>query len=67
MTTTTTTTRLDLIIKGARHLEQEASLAKAGLGYRRYDENGEVILPAGTFAHLEATRSLLTQLAELAS
>ena len=60
------TNRLDSIISVAVNLEREATLAKVGLSYRQIDEKGEVILPAGTSAHVEATKALLAQLVDLA-
>lgn len=59
--------RLDLIINTATDLEREARLAKAGLFYAREDESGNLQLPAGTSAHVEATQDLLCKLAALAS
>ena len=59
--------RLESIINLSASLEREATLANVGLRYREYDEDGELILPAGTSAHVEATKSLLKQLVDLAS
>jgi hypothetical protein len=58
--------RLDSIIDISASLEREATLAKVGLAYSYEDHAGELILPAGTSAHVQATHELLTQLVELA-
>jgi hypothetical protein len=58
---------LDRIIHAASNLEREATLARVGLAYTYEDEaTGELVLPAGTSAHVEATKSLLAQLIDLA-
>jgi hypothetical protein len=58
--------RLDHIINLSDKLKREATLARVGLEYSYEDDNGELVLPAGTSAHVHATKSLLTELANLA-
>ena len=57
--------RLDAIIDAARNLEREATLAKVGLAYS-FENDEELVMPAGTSAHVRATHQLLTQLVALA-
>ena len=53
---------LDTVIEIALSLEREATLAKAGLQYRRETPDGEMLLPIGTSAHVSAIAALLTKL-----
>jgi hypothetical protein len=58
--------RLDSIIDITTSLEREATLAKVGLAYSYEDDDGELVLPAGTSAHVQATHALLAKLRDLA-